>query len=337
MRDNRFSRHLPEHHGQLAGPALRMSITEMDPPRHTEIRTLIGGAFSARRVETLRPVITAYAEVLLAKARGRGPAGDLLTEYCTPLAFAAQCELLGVPGHRRAAVRALAEARLRVAGRDPAATCLAELGLHAEIADLLADRQRPPTGLFADLLIAHRDGGLSHEDLTGLAASLFFDGHALSAAQIGHAALCLLRRPELWERLRTEPALLSGVVEETFRHSPAVNHTMSRVATTGLELGGRQVRAGDRVVAALPLANRDPTAIDDPDAFLATREHPRHLSFGHGTHHCLGAHLARVEVQVAMEVLLRTAPGLRLADPDVEPAQTVTPMMRALTALPVHW
>ncbi|MDQ3405321.1 MAG: cytochrome P450, partial [Actinomycetota bacterium] len=188
LRDSRFSRTEATDRRHPPGPALRMSVTEMDPPRHTGIRTLIGGAFSARNVEPLRPAVERAAGDLLDELMDAGPSADLLADFCAPLAFAAQCELLGVPQRHRESIRAHAVERLGCS--DAAATREVELRLHAEVTTMLADDQ-PRTGLFAELAEAHRRGEIDATDLTGLATSLFFDGHALSAAQIAHTVLCL--------------------------------------------------------------------------------------------------------------------------------------------------
>jgi cytochrome P450 len=337
LRDGRFSRAEASEACHPRGPALQMSITEMDPPRHTRIRNIIGGAFSARRVERLRPTIERIAERLLHEAVRCGPVTDLIADFCAPLTFTAHCELLGVPAARRESIGLSSLRRLGTPGAaDPTETYHAELLLHAEVTDLLADPDLPP-GLLADLVAAHHDRGLlTDTELTGLAASLFFDGHALAAAQIGNAVLCLLTRPALLASLRENPSLLDGVIEESFRYSPSVTLSMARVATEDVTLGEACIRAGDRVTAALPLANRDAAAFEHPQVFEPGRGANRHLSLGYGTHHCIGAHLARVEVRAALGALLRDDVHLELAVPEEQLAWYASPTIRSLTALPVH-
>ncbi|MGM1060229.1 cytochrome P450 [Saccharothrix sp. Mg75] len=336
LRDRRFSRARSAEAVHPRGPATLMSITEFDPPRHTEVRALLGGAFSARRAELLRPYAERVAGELLDGLARAGSTADLLHDYCAPLTFASQCELLGVPGPHRERVRRAANDRLGQPGATREEVHRAELVLHEVVAAVLHDRDHPPTGLLADLVAAHRDGRLDAGELTGLAASLFFDGHALSAAQIAHTALCLLSRPDLLDAARRDPALLDAAVEEALRYSPSVTTSMARTAVEDVELGGELVQAGEEVTAALPLANRDGDRFAEPDGFAPGRT-GRHLAFGHGTHHCIGAHLARVELRVALAALLDRAPGLRLAVPEGELRWTVSPAMRTLAALPVRW
>ncbi len=338
LRDKRFSRAAAAEAAHPRGPAARMSITDLDPPRHTRMRNLIGGALSARRSELLRPFVTQKAAHLLDDLIRRGETADLLQEFCLPLTFAAQSELLGVPEARRAAVRLRATERLGPPGASQRSIYEGELLLHAEVAAMLADRDDPPTGLVADLLTARREhDGLSDVDLAGLVSSLFFDGPTISAAQIANTILCLISRPGLLGRLRDAPDRVDAAVEEGLRFCPSVNFTMSRVALEELELDGVRIDEGDQVTAAIPVANRDSRIFATPDSFQPDRSGPKHLTFSHGTHHCLGSHLARVEVQVAIRALAEAAPEISLAVAENELSWTVSPAMRSLEALPIRW
>jgi cytochrome P450 len=338
LRDKRFSRAVLAEANHPRGPAARMSVTDLDPPRHTRIRTLIGGAFSARRAEQLRGYVERVADELLDTLIAAGPTADLLADFCAPLTFAAQAELLGVPPSRRTAIRNRANARLGRPGAPWTEVYQGELLLHEEVVAMLADADDPPTGLMAELLATHRDDGLlSEADLTGLAASLFFDGHALAAAQIANAVLCLASRPGLLDHLAGSPECVGAAVEETLRYCPSVTFSMARVATAAVELAGAWIEPGDVVTALLPIVNRDHAVFADPDRLDLDRAGSRHLSFGHGTHHCLGAHLARVELQAALRVLARRVPRLSVAVDERDLMWTVTPTMRTLAALPVRW
>lgn len=336
LRDKRFSRAVLAEATHPRGPATRMSVTDLDPPEHTRIRTLIGGAFSARRAGQLRGFVETTAADLLDGLVAAGPTADLLADFCAPLTFTAQAELLGVPPSRREVIRDRANGRLGKPGSPRTAVYDGELLLHAEVVAMLADTEDPPSGLMAELVAAHREGVLEENDLTGLAASLFFDGHALAAAQIANAVLCLVSRPGLLAALDTNPALVDAAVEEALRYSPSVNFSMTRVALEEVSLAGIRIEPGDLVTALLPIVNRDESVFADPDRFVADRP-GRHLSFGHGTHHCIGAHLARVEIQSALRALSRLAPALSLAVPESSLSWTVSPTMRALSALPVRW
>jgi cytochrome P450 len=308
----------------------------MDPPQHTTVRNLVGGAFSARRVEQWRPRIEWIAGNLLDRLIDAGPTADLARDFCAPLTFAVQCELLGVPANRRDAIRArMAE---RLGGGHAIEVYRAEVGLHTEVTEMITDRRQPPGGLLAQLIAAHRDCRLeSDADVAGVAASLLFDGPVLAAAQLALAVFHLLRRPELADAVRAGSVPLGGVTEESLRYCPSVNLSMPRTATTDVRLGGTLIRAGEMVAAALPLANRDTAVFDDPDRFDAGRPSNKHLSFGHGAHHCIGAHLARVILDVALRAVLRRVPELRLAGADHELGWSISPTIRSLSALPVRW
>jgi cytochrome P450 len=335
LRDNRFSRAEASRACPFRGPAMRMSITEMDRPLHTRIRNLVGGAFAARHVELLRPRIELLAEGVVRHAVRGGPGGDLVADVCAPVTFAAHCEVLGVPPSYRAAIRHHSLARLATSA--PEETYRAELALHEQVAGLLADPGLP-AGLLSDLVRAHReDGLLTDTELTGLAASLFFDGYALAAAQIAITVLCLLRRPRLFAELRANTALLDSVIEEALRYSPSVTLSMARIAGVDLTFGGTSIRAGDEVISAIPLANRDETVFDRADVFVPDRAKTKHLAFGYGTHHCIGAHLARIEIHATLRALVTATPHLRVAVPDSELSWYAAPNMRGLVELPVRW
>lgn len=336
MRDKRFSRAVMPSAGCPVGPALRMSITEMDPPAHTSTRNLVCGAFSARQVERLRPGIEELADRMLSRLVDGGRTADLIADFCAPLTFNSQCTLLGVPAHYREAIRQCSVRRVGLPGASEEQTHAAELLLHDAVVEMVADQRRPPTGLLATLIAAHRDRRILDEpDLTGLAASLFFDGHVLSAAQIANTVLVMLTNG-MFGPVRANPALLDDVIEESLRFCPSVNLSMPRVATVDLTLDGAHVRTGDRVAAAIALANRDDAVFSAPEEFLPGRP-VRHLTFGYGTHHCIGAHLARVQLRAALLAVSRHAPNLRLATPEHELAWFVSPTIRRLTELPVRW
>ncbi|MFC7309228.1 cytochrome P450 [Streptomyces monticola] len=338
LRNPHFSRARSAEQRHPRGPATRMSVTDMDPPRHTRIRHLVSKAFSARRVAELRPEIERLAEELLDQLTAASDGADLLRDFCTPLTFRAQSELLGVPPARRDVIFQLANERLGPPGAGPDDIHRGELRLYNAVADMLHDRHEPPRGLLGALITAHEEGQLGTEDdLTGLAASLFFDGHALAAAQIANAVHCVLSSPGLSRRLRADRTLLNCVVEESLRYSPAVNLSMTRTATADVEFAGASMRAGDQVSVALPLANRDDTVYPDAHRFGTERPASGHLSFGRGAHFCLGAHLARTEISVALTALLDRVPHLQLAVPPEEMAWWVSSSRRSLTSLPVLW
>lgn len=316
-----------------------MSVTEMDPPAHARVRRLVAGAFTARGIERLRARIERIADRLLDQLVAAGPPVDLVEWFCAPLAFAAQCEVLGVPVAHRSTIRTWAVARSGQPGTAPETIQAAEFQLHAHVTRVITEKRRwPGKGLF-DHLIAARDRHdlIDETELRGIAASLFFDGHFLAATQIANSVRCLLRHPDHLRLLQAHSSLISRAAEELLRVSPSVNHSMSRVATADVDLGGMRIRAGETMTAALPLANRDAAVFARPDQLDFVRPVNQHLSFGHGIHYCLGAHLARVELQIALTALLHRLPGLRLAVPDRTLSPFATQGACGVLTLPVSW
>jgi cytochrome P450 len=198
-------------------------------------------------------------------------------------------------------------------------------------------RGAPGRALFNQLLDACDRGLIDEQELQGIAASMFRDGHFLAATQIANCMVYLFDHPQLLALLRERPALLKAAVEELLRLCPAINHSMSRVAVERTELAGVTVPLGTTVTASLPAANRDTCAFANPDELDLQRPGRRHLSFGRGVHFCLGAHLARVELQTALHTLLTQMPRLRLATPRTRLRPFVTQGARGVLELPVAW
>ncbi|MEA2184557.1 MAG: hypothetical protein QOF69_3742, partial [Solirubrobacteraceae bacterium] len=264
---------------------------------------------------------------------------DLVSGFCAPLTFEAQCELLGVPQPYRERLRGWSVARCEHPGPEPKAVRAAETELYREVREVLRElRSAPGKTLFHRLIEACDDCRLiDDEELHGIATSMFRDGHFLAATQIANSVLYLLDHPQLLTLLREQPALLVPAIEELLRLCPAVNHSMARVAVQETELSGVTVPAGATVTASLPAANRDGCAFADPDAFDINRAGNQHLSFGRGIHYCLGAHLARVEIQTALRTLLERMPGLRLATSTSRLQPFVTQGAIGADELPVAW
>jgi len=314
----------------VVGPASAMSVTDMDPPRHTRFRGLIGNAFSARAVERLRPHIARRASELVGELRTTGPPADLVTRFCVPFAFGVHCDLLGIPHDARSTLLLWSLARSGRPGASPEQIAQVERELVSVVTSVL-DRQRwsgNGDGLFPVLLQYHRDGELGDDEVLGLAASLFFDGHILASAQIAHAVLCLLLHPEQLRRIRIDPTLIPAAAEEVLRFSPAITLGMTRTSTS---VG---VTAAS---VAFGLANRDPTVFRHPEAFSIDRRPNPHLSFGRGVHHCLGAALMRQELHVAIEALLCALPRLRLAEPEHAIGWSASLAIRSLDMLVLDW
>nr|WP_272902859.1 cytochrome P450 [Streptomyces sp. BA2] len=248
-----------------------------------------------------------------------------MTEFCIPFAYATHCDVLGVPEQVRGELYRWSCARS--AGPDTSGPQLyrAETGLHRAVSDLLLSSRRLG-GLLGELAEAHKGGAVSGQELTGLAASLFFDGHILASNQLANALLCLFVHPSHLARLLADPALLDATVEETLRYSPSITIGMTRLTHTG-----------SRAAVAFGTANRDPHVFNEPDRFIPLRAAPHHLSFGRGPHHCLGAELVRAELRTALTVLFNRLPGLRLAAADDAVTWSASATVRGPQKLPVKW
>ncbi|UQA97698.1 cytochrome P450 [Streptomyces halobius] len=310
-----------------------MSPAEANPPRHTRTRALLNGAFAARAVRLRRPRLEARARALAASLRTAGRPCNVIAQFCTPFAFAVHCDMLGTPERLRPELFRWSLARSGDPDAGPYEIYRAEMRLHRVVVEMLDElRHRPRAGVLAHLLRVRAQGFLSEGELTGLAASLFFDGAHLVSAQLASALLCLLVHPEQLARLRAEPeALLAPAVEEVLRYSPAIALGMTRVPAA--PWAGPATAA---TVAFMPV-NRDPSVFEAPERFDITRRPNRHLTFGRGIHHCLGAELARQELLVGLGTLLRELPGLRLAVDESRLRWAASPAIRGLITLPLAW
>lgn len=315
---------------ELVGPALAMSVTEMDPPRHTWVRGLIGRWCTPRAVERLRPKIEHRAAQLLTRFRAIGPPADFVSHFCVPFIFAVHCDLLGVPEHLRSVLHEWSLARSSRPEATAAEVHAAEVGLHHAAQEVLAWQRRrgEMPGLFASLLAARKRDQLTETELTGLAASLFFDGHILAAAQIANAMLCLLLHPDQLRQVRGDPALIRLATEDVLRWSPSITLGMTRLA---------RPPADQAASVAFGVVNRDAAVFDRPERFTVTRQPNRHLSFGRGTHYCLGAHLMRIELLVVLHAVLNGLDRVQLAIAEHRLPWSASRIVRAATCLPLHW
>jgi cytochrome P450 len=318
------------------------SILGMDPPEHTRLRKLVARAFTARRVEELRPRVAQLVDELLVAMRPLPRPVDLVEHFSLPLPVQVICELLGVPAADRHTFHAWSDTLLGAFRQSPDAMQDALSGLSGYLANLIAEKRARPTDDLLTALVAARDeeDRLSEHELVMLGLALLVAGHETTANQINMFLLALLRHPDQLARLRAEPELMPRAVEELLRFVQLGNSTtagMPRVATEELELGGVRLPAGAVVMTASNAANRDPVAFSDPDRLDLSRDASAHLAFGAGVHHCLGAPLARVELQEALRGLLRHMPEVRVVVPESELRFKQGMTLRSLEELPVTW
>ncbi|MEU5211494.1 cytochrome P450 [Streptomyces sp. NPDC020742] len=287
----------------------------MDPPEHHKLRTLVSQAFTPRVVAELEPRIHTVCRELLDAVADRDRF-DLMDALAYPLPIIVIAELLGVPaGDRRMfqewaatlfAGDGLGEA-LDLAELEQALDSIAPAvrGMNGYFLEHIRYRRRHPgDGLTDRLLAAEVDGvRLTDQEIVGFVALLLVAGHITTTALLGNAALTLDRYPQAADRLRADPGLLPGAVEEVLRWLPPFPE-LGRRTTREVELAGHTLPADSVVMAHLAAANRDPERFADPDVFDVTRSPNRHLTFGHGIHFCFGAPLARLEARIALGEML---------------------------------
>jgi cytochrome P450 len=342
--DLRFSRaeavvrDVPRTHPQKN----RGGIVDLDPPEHTRLRRVIAKAFTARRVEGLRPRAEQVAAELLDRMVDAGPPADLVEAFALPFPTTMICELLGVPFADRHRFRVWAEAFVSTTklSAEERGAHLTELA--AYLGELVAARRREPTDdLLGALVVARdQDDRLSEQEVIDLATILLAGGHETTSTQIANFTYLLLSHPDQLALLRERPDLLPGAVEELLRYVPLTRteSELPRYATVDVELSGGIVPAGDPVQVSYNTANRDPRVFEDPGRLDVTRTPgSSHVAFGHGTHHCVGAQLARMELRVALGALLTRLPGLRLAAGDDEIRWKRGLATRGPLRLPIAW
>ncbi|MFS0694426.1 cytochrome P450 [Streptomyces nitrosporeus] len=343
LSDSRFSTD-PCLHG---APRFRASssdsadaIFHKDPPELNRLRRLVSGALGPRRLEQWRPRVEAIADRLLdVMLRGSEPA-DLSEAYAFPLPLHVMCSLLGVPAEDIDRFRGWSDAFISTTSLAPGERDTRMQEFNHYLVDLIAARRRSADreGLL-DSLIEARDsaGRLSEEELVMLVRQLIIAGHETVATTIGRGAFALLRRPERYVALCREPELLEPAVEEILRYEFVGSNSLIRIAREDVELPSGTIPRGTGVIVSLASANRDEQAFDDPDKFDIRRIDNPHLAFGAGPHFCLGAGLARLELQVAFRALTRTVPELRLAVMPKEITFVSGLQMRRVERLPVIW
>lgn len=318
--DQRFSRALVTASGRaLQGFELAAaeSMLGMDPPEHTRLRKLVASAFTVRRVEALRPRVAAIVNELIGAITAGPRPIDLMTSFSLPLPVLVICELLGVPATDMDKFRAWSSTMVADWEQESGEIFTALAELYQYFVELIAVRRAQPRDDLLSALIAARDSGdrLSEEELTNLACTILVAGYETTSHQISLSLLTLLDHPAEMARLRADPGLIPGAVEELLRYVSIGVLPLSRVTTEDVELGDVTIPRGDVVLPMNMVAGRDPSVFSEPDRFDLSRAPASHLAFGSGYHHCLGAQLARVELQEAVRGVVTRLPGLALAVP----------------------
>jgi cytochrome P450 len=353
LRDKRFGKDYVERTVRRYGPKIMdepvfrsMShwMLQQDPPDHTRLRGLVVKAFTARRVEDMRPRIQQVVDATIDAVIGQGRM-DLIEDFAFRLPVTIICDMLGIPeDHREVFYKGSREG-----GRilDPVPLTPEEIaaananGAMARMyfEQLFEMRRRQPGNDLTTQLIQAEEAGdkLSNEEMTANIILLFGAGHETTVNLIGNGLLALYRNPDQLALLKANPSLIANAIEEFLRYDSSVQMS-GRVALEDIDdLGGKRIPKGESVLCLLGSANRDEAVYPDrPDRLDITRPNVRPLSFGGGIHFCLGAQLARIEAEIAISTLLRRLPELRLDDPE-NPEWRPTFVLRGLKRLPASW
>jgi cytochrome P450 len=353
LRDRRFGKDFVARSMRRYGPKIMdepvfrsMShwMLQLDPPDHTRLRGLVVKAFTARRIEDMRPRIQQIVDQTLDAVVPRG-AMDLIADFAYRLPVTIICDMLGIPEEHREVFHERSSdggRLLEPVPLSPQEIAQANAGhamSQAYFQNLFELRRREPgDDLITQLVQAEEDGAkLSNEELTANIILLFGAGHETTVNLIGNGLLALHRNPDQLALLKSRPELIGNAIEEFLRYDSSVQLT-GRVALEEIEdIGGRRIPKGETVLCLLGSANRDSAVYPDrPEQLDITRPNVKPLSFGGGIHFCLGAQLARIEAEIAILTLLRRLPELKLVDA-ADPEWRPTFVLRGLKRLPAHW
>jgi cytochrome P450 len=315
-----------------------------DPPDHRRLRSLVDQAFQRHSIETLRPRIAILADEALdhlaSEAARSGGTADLLAHFARPFPLAVICEMLGLPPGDRPRFT-------RWASRFSTSSGLLGIfwGLFMGVRQMMqyvrAEFQRqsrqPREGLLAALIQAEEAGDrLSEDELVAMVFLLLAAGHETTLHQITLSVLALLDHPQQLAALKTNWRLAESAVQELLRYISFAQVAKPRYAATDTEFGGQSIRRGRMLFACLASANSDPTVFADPERLDIHRNAQRHVAFGAGIHVCLGAKLARTEIEIALQHLFKRFPNLQLAVPRTAIRYSARPGTRAIQILPVR-
>jgi cytochrome P450 len=295
----------------------RWSLLWLEPPEHTRIRKLVAAAFTPRSVEAMREPCAELARKLLPHGRF-----DLLRDYAQPYSIAVICRLLGVPTDRGRDLLDWSHAMVKMYELDTTeaqaeAATVAAAEFRDYVLELIGERKRAPRDdLVTRLVAAQVDGRrLSDAQIVSTIIVLLNAGHEATVNTLGNGVLALLRHPEQWARLVSDEVQPAAAVEELIRWDPPLQLFERWVLEDGVEIRGDAVPRGAKVALLFGAANRDPRAFDDPAGFDVGRGNAaEHIGFGGGIHVCIGAPLARIELEAALRALVERAPGLSLAE-----------------------
>jgi cytochrome P450 len=352
LRDKRFGKDFIGRMTRRAGPQIleepvyrSMShwMLQLDPPDHGRLRGLVVRAFTARRVEDMRPRIQQIVDEIIDQMEPQGHM-DLIADFAFRLPVTVICDMLGIPEDHREVFFTSSRAGGRLL--DLAPLSRAEIDEQNSYNLAMAEyfhglfelrRQEPGDDLTTHLVQAEENGNkLTNEELTANVILLFGAGHETTVNLIGNGLLALYRHPDQLQLLKSNLSLIGNAIEELLRYDSSVQVTGRTTLEYIDEIGGISLEKGQSVICLLGSANRDPEVYSDPDRLDIMRRDVRPMSFGGGIHYCVGAQLARIQAEIAIVTLLRRLPNLQLDDIE-HPDWRQTFVLRGLNNLPASW
>ncbi|WP_406431204.1 cytochrome P450 [Streptomyces sp. NBC_00631] len=314
--------------------SMKPTMFRQDNPEHARLRRMLTSDFMVKSAEAMRPDIQRHTDELLDRMTDGRSSADLVADFALPLPSTVICLMLGVPyeDHSFFEERSTTLFSITATAEEVRAS---QHDLLRYMEDIARAKKEKPDDSIISRLVAR--GDLEYDEIASTARLLVIAGHETTANMIALSTLALLRNPDQLARLRDDPSLITGGVEELLRYLTIVHNGIPRVAASDIEIGGRVIKAGDGVLCMINTANRDERAFPDGHTLDVGRNARRHVAFGFGPHQCLGQPLARVELQIALGTLLRRLPKLRLdcSFEDIPLRQSTT--VYGIGALPVAW
>ena len=316
---------------------LERTMIDLDPPDHSRLRQLVQKAFSARLIEQMRARVQTLADELLDRAASKTEM-DLIRDYALPLPMTLITEILGVPTRDRDRFHKWSKVIVSVNQFNSNWRVIPAVWMFDRyLRKFLRIRRAVPKDDLVSALIQADEAGdsLSEDELLAMVFLLLVAGHETTVNLIGSGVLELLQNPDQMDKLRRDPSLIRPAIEELLRFTSPVFMSTERYAREDLVIHDVTISRGEMTLGVIGSANRDETVFDNPDTLVIAREDNKHLSFGHGIHFCLGAPLARLEAQIAINTLLQRMPDLRLKLAAEALSWRPSLILRGLEALPV--
>ena len=318
-----FKEKSPEFEWEIFNWLHADSILDSEPPKHTRLRSLVAKAFNRQKIEGMRPAVGRITDQLLEAIDLKVKSGqsfDLIADYAEPLPVKIIADLLGFPESEEHLLRPWSQAIVKMYEVNPSAQHQSEAQLAAQefadyVRDLAESRKKTPTAdLISDLASVEENGEkLNMHELVATCVLLLNAGHEASVNAFGNGMVAALQRPDQVALLRTNPRAITNTALEEFMRFDAPLHLFERTATVDTEIGGVQIREGQKIAALIGSANRDESVFSSPEAMDLTRDPNPHIGFGAGIHFCIGAPLARLEMSVSLPALWEKYPTMQLA------------------------